>query len=54
MLCVTGSPQVEAVVNGPDGLASAGKPLLICDSSTSDPSSTIRLAAELAAARGSR
>lgn len=48
VMCVTGSPQVEAVINGPDGLASAGKPLLICDSSTSDPSSTIRLAAELA------
>jgi 3-hydroxyisobutyrate dehydrogenase-like beta-hydroxyacid dehydrogenase len=49
VLCVTGSPQVEAVINGADGLASAGKPLLICDSSTSDPSSTIRLAAELSA-----
>jgi 3-hydroxyisobutyrate dehydrogenase-like beta-hydroxyacid dehydrogenase len=48
VLCVTGSPQVEAVVAGPDGLASAGKALVICDSSTSDPSSTIRLAAELA------
>jgi 3-hydroxyisobutyrate dehydrogenase-like beta-hydroxyacid dehydrogenase len=47
VLCVTGSPQVEAVINGPDGLASAGKPLLICDSSTSDPSVTIRLASEL-------
>ena len=43
-LCVTGSPEVEAVVAGPDGLASAGKPLLIVDCSTSDPSSTIRLA----------
>src|SRR5262249_20670107 len=48
VLCVTGSPQVEAVINGPDGLASAGKPLVICDSSTSDPSVTIRLATELA------
>jgi 3-hydroxyisobutyrate dehydrogenase-like beta-hydroxyacid dehydrogenase len=47
-LCVTGSPEVEAVINGPDGLASAGKPLLIVDCSTSDPSSTIRLAGELA------
>jgi len=47
-LCVTGSPEVEAIVNGPDGLASAGKPLLIVDCSTSDPSSTLRLAAELA------
>lgn len=48
VICVTGSPQVEAVINGPDGLASAGKPLLICDCSTSDPSSTVKLAAELA------
>ncbi|GAB1583681.1 NAD(P)-dependent oxidoreductase [Phyllobacterium phragmitis] len=48
VICVTGSPQVEAAVNGPEGLVSAGKPLLICDCSTSEPSSTIRLAAELA------
>ena len=48
ILCVTGSPQVEAVINGPDGLASAGKPLLVCDCSTSDPSSTVKLAAVLA------
>ena len=47
-LCVTGSPEVEAIVNGPDGLAGAGKPLLVVDCSTSDPSSTMRLAAELA------
>src|SRR5262249_39781929 len=46
-LCVTGSPEVEAIVAGPDGLASAGKPLLIVDCSTSDPSSTIRLAGQL-------
>ena len=44
VLCVTGSPQVEAVVAG---LASAGKPLLIVDCSTSEPASTRRLAAEL-------
>ncbi|HWK63498.1 MAG TPA: NAD(P)-dependent oxidoreductase [Rhizobiaceae bacterium] len=47
LLCVTGSPEVEAVVVGPGGLASAGKGLLIVDCSTSDPSSTLRLAAEL-------
>jgi 3-hydroxyisobutyrate dehydrogenase-like beta-hydroxyacid dehydrogenase len=47
-LCVTGSPQVEAVITGADGLAAAKKPIVICDSSTSDPSVTIRLAAELA------
>ena len=48
LLCVTGSPQVEALVNGPDGLASAGKTLMIVDCSTSEPAVTMRLAAELA------
>lgn len=44
VLCVTGSPQVEAIV---DDLAAAGKPLMIIDCSTSDPASTRRLAEEL-------
>ena len=48
LLCVTGSPQVEAVINGEAGLAAAGKPLLIIDCSTSEPASTTRLAAALA------
>jgi 3-hydroxyisobutyrate dehydrogenase-like beta-hydroxyacid dehydrogenase len=48
ILCVTGSPEVQAIIQGPDGLAAAGKPLLIIDCSTSDPSVTTRLAAELA------
>ena len=48
VLCVTGSPQVEALINGPDGLASAGKPLMLVDCSTSEPAVTMRLAAELA------
>jgi 3-hydroxyisobutyrate dehydrogenase-like beta-hydroxyacid dehydrogenase len=48
LLCVTGSPQVEAVIMGENGLASAGKPLLIIDCSTSEPASTTRLAAALA------
>ncbi len=48
VLCVTGSPQVEAVIEGENGLASAGKPLLIVDCSTAEPASTIRLAASLA------
>jgi len=47
ILCVTGSPQVESLVRGPDGLASAGKPLTIVDCSTSNPSSTVQLATEL-------
>jgi 3-hydroxyisobutyrate dehydrogenase-like beta-hydroxyacid dehydrogenase len=51
-LCVTGSPQVEAVVAGPGGLL-AGAPtgLLIADTSTSEPDSTARLR-ELCAAKG--
>ena len=49
ILCVTGSREVEALVKGPDGLGSAAKPLLIIDCSTSNPSSTTALAAELAA-----
>lgn len=49
VLCVTGSREVEALVKGPGGLASAGKPLLIIDCSTSNPSSTTALAVELAA-----
>jgi len=49
VLCVTGSPQVEAVIEGEGGLGSAGKPLLVIDCSTSDPASTRRLAPVLAA-----
>lgn len=48
-LCVTGSEQVVSVIEGENGLAAAGKPLLIVDCSTSDPSVTTRLAADLAA-----
>ena len=48
VLCVPGSLQVEAIVQGPDGLAAAGKPLLILDCSTSEPASTVRLAEALA------
>lgn len=49
ILCVTGSREVEMLINGPDGLAAAGTPLLIIDCSTSNPSSTTALAAKLAA-----
>jgi 3-hydroxyisobutyrate dehydrogenase-like beta-hydroxyacid dehydrogenase len=48
-LCVTGSDQVVAVTQGEDGLAAAGKALIIVDCSTSDPSVTTKLAASLAA-----
>src|SRR6185436_9990547 len=51
-LCVTGSPQVEQVVAGADGLLSgASKGLVIVDTSTSEPDSTARMS-ELAAAKG--
>ena len=49
VICVTGSPQIEAVVRAPDGLkAGARKGLIIADCSTADPVSTLSLAAELA------
>jgi 3-hydroxyisobutyrate dehydrogenase-like beta-hydroxyacid dehydrogenase len=49
-LCVTGSPQVEAVVRGPDGLKAGLKAgAIVVDCSTSDPNSTLALAAELGA-----
>ena len=47
VICVTGSPQVEATLTGPSGLASSGKKLIVCDCSTADPSSTVRLAETL-------
>ncbi len=51
-LCVTGSPQVEALMRGPDGLLAGAKPgTVIIDCSTSNPVSTLALAEE-AKARG--
>jgi 3-hydroxyisobutyrate dehydrogenase-like beta-hydroxyacid dehydrogenase len=47
-LCVTGSPQVEAVVFGKDGLLeglAAGT--IVADSSTAEPDSTLRIAAAI-------
>lgn len=49
-LCVTGSPEVEAAVRGPEGLLTRLKPgSVVVDCSSSDPSSTVRIAAELKA-----
>jgi 3-hydroxyisobutyrate dehydrogenase-like beta-hydroxyacid dehydrogenase len=49
-LCVTGSPQVEALVRGPDGLKAGAKPgSVIVDTSTANPVSTLALAEELKA-----
>jgi len=51
-LCVTGSPQVEAIMNGTDGIfASEKKGLIVIDCSTSNPVSTMSLA-ESAQAHG--
>lgn len=52
IICVTGSPQVEEVLSGPQGILSAAKPgLIVIDTSTSEPESTRKLAA-LCQARG--
>lgn len=49
-LCVTGSPQVEAVVRGENGILANAKPgTVVVDCSTSDPVSTLALDAELRA-----
>lgn len=49
-LCVTGSPQVEAIVYGADGLLlAAAKGLIIVDCSTSEPDSTARIFDDFAA-----
>lgn len=49
-ICVTGSPQVEAIVRGPEGLKHGLKPgSVVIDCSTADPNSTAALAEELAA-----
>ena len=49
ILCVTGSPQVEQVLKGADGLLAAGKGLFVIDCSTSNPAITAQLATELEA-----
>jgi 3-hydroxyisobutyrate dehydrogenase-like beta-hydroxyacid dehydrogenase len=50
-LCVTGSPQVEANLRGPDGVMASGKRgLIVVDCSTSNPVSTLALGDELKAA----
>ena len=52
LVCVTGSPQVEAVVAGAEGLLSQAKTgLVIVDCSTSEPASTVHLR-ERAQAKG--
>ncbi len=54
MLCVTGSPQVEDIVHGPQGLlAAARQGLIVVDHSTAEPASSTRIRAAFAA-RGTR
>ncbi len=49
ILCVTGTPEVEAAVYGDAGLLQGAKSgLIIADCSTAVPDSTIRIAADLA------
>jgi 3-hydroxyisobutyrate dehydrogenase-like beta-hydroxyacid dehydrogenase len=46
IICVTGTPQVEAALEGPQGILSRARVgLLVVDASTSEPDSTRRLAA---------
>ena len=52
-LCLSNSPQVEDVFHGPDGiLAGAREGLVVIDTTTADPTSTIELAAVLSAKGG--
>ena len=54
ILCVTGSPQVESIVEGSGGLLEAAAPgLMVIDTSTAEPQSTARLRAAFEA-RGCR
>jgi len=53
ILCVPGSPQVERIVLGPDGvLAGCRAGFVLVDCSTSEPGSTIRVAEAVATAGG--
>jgi 3-hydroxyisobutyrate dehydrogenase-like beta-hydroxyacid dehydrogenase len=50
ILCVTGSPQVDAIVHGPGGLLEAApRGLLVIDTSTAEPASTARIREAFAA-----
>jgi 3-hydroxyisobutyrate dehydrogenase-like beta-hydroxyacid dehydrogenase len=49
-LCVSSSPQIEAIVHGPEGLLGAAREgLVVVDTSTAEPSSTERIRADFAA-----
>ena len=54
VLCVTGSPEVESIVGGPEGILQGARPgLIVIDATTANPVSTVRVASQLAA-RGVR
>jgi 3-hydroxyisobutyrate dehydrogenase-like beta-hydroxyacid dehydrogenase len=49
-LCLSNSPQVESVLLGDEGIIAHSKPgLIVVDTSTSDPGSTLKLSRELSA-----
>lgn len=49
-ICVTGSPQVEQIVYGQDGLLGCGRAgLMVVDTSTAEPASGARIRSDLAA-----
>jgi hypothetical protein len=49
-ICLSNSPQVEAVILGEDGILEGARPgLIVIDTTTADPGSTLRLAEALAA-----
>lgn len=53
ILCVTGSPQVEAVLTGEAGVLNGLKPgSIVIDCSTAVPASTVQLAQQVSAAGG--
>lgn len=53
ILCVTGTPEVEAVVYGQDGVLAGLRPgTIVIDCSTAIPSSTLRIAQSIAEAGG--
>lgn len=49
ILCVTGAPQVEEVMIGPEGVAGAARPgTIVVDTSTSEPATTAKMREALA------
>ena len=49
-ICLSSSAQVEGVVRGEDGILAGARPgLIVIDTSTSDPGSTLKVAAEMEA-----